>query len=118
MTIQQRKELSRVIAFGVLRSAAALLYSMWCKIAGEQPKTRVDATTQAMKTGQMSNVLPLSQVFMRPPSCAHCYTGTPHFIELWIKEPFLCLTQNGVSLKTQMRVIGKSGGLTSRRETF
>lgn len=38
MTIQQRKELSRVISVGVIRSGAALLYSTRCKIAGEQPK--------------------------------------------------------------------------------
>lgn len=38
MTAQQRKELSRVISVGVMRSGAALLYSTACKIAGEQPK--------------------------------------------------------------------------------
>lgn len=89
---------------------SALLYSKRCKIAGEQPKPESTWPLRRWKQDKMSKVFPLSQVFMSLPSCAHCYTGIPHFIVVCVKEAFLCLTKNGVLLKTQMCVIGKSGG--------
>lgn len=95
-------ELLGVISVGLIWSASVLLYSMLCKRAGKL--TGQNVGTQALKTGQN---LKYGAKSLWVSHYGHIVlVRNTTFYSARIKRPFY-VHQNGVSLKTQMRVIGK-----------